>query len=45
VEQLSAALQLLEEAFAKLSQEKHYFGGYSVGYLDIALVSYVIHPA
>ncbi|KAJ1296518.1 hypothetical protein BS78_01G307300 [Paspalum vaginatum] len=39
--QLAAALQLLEQAFVELSHGKHCFGGGSVGYLDLALVSHV----
>ena len=40
-EQLSAALQLLEEAFVKLSQGKHYFGGDRIGFLDLVLGSHL----
>ncbi|XP_006661977.1 glutathione S-transferase U17-like [Oryza brachyantha] len=40
-EEMSAALQHLEEAFARCSQGKHYFGGDSIGYLDIALGSHL----
>ena len=41
VAQVSAALQHLEEAFVQLGQGKGYFGGDGIGYVDIALGSYV----
>ncbi|WOL18358.1 glutathione S-transferase U17-like [Canna indica] len=41
VEQLFAGLKFLEEAFEKLSKGKGFFGGDSIGYLDIALGSLV----
>uniref|UniRef100_A0A0D9XLS2 glutathione transferase n=1 Tax=Leersia perrieri TaxID=77586 RepID=A0A0D9XLS2_9ORYZ len=41
IREMSTALQYLEEAFVKCSQEKHYFGGDSISYLDIALGSHL----
>ncbi|XP_066387528.1 probable glutathione S-transferase GSTU6 [Miscanthus floridulus] len=39
--QVSAALQHLEEAFVKCSRGKSYFGGDSLGFLDIVLGSHL----
>lgn len=36
-EQVIAGLQLFEEAFEKCSKGRDFFGGESVGYIDIAL--------
>lgn len=41
VEKISEALLLLEEAFINCSEGKAFFGGDDVGYLDIALGSFV----
>uniref|UniRef100_B3TLQ9 glutathione transferase n=1 Tax=Elaeis guineensis var. tenera TaxID=51953 RepID=B3TLQ9_ELAGV len=40
-EQVIAGLQLLEEAFEKCSKGKDFFGGQTVGYIDIALGCYL----
>ncbi|KAJ3702731.1 hypothetical protein LUZ61_006436 [Rhynchospora tenuis] len=40
-EQALASLQLLEEAFGKISKGKPFFGGDTIGYLDIALGSFL----
>ena len=40
-DQVIAGLQLLEEAFEKFSKGKDFFGGESVGCIDIALGCYV----
>ncbi|KAJ0977586.1 hypothetical protein J5N97_013089 [Dioscorea zingiberensis] len=37
-----ARLQPLEEAFGKQSKGKHFFGGETIGFLDIALGSYLV---
>ncbi|KAJ0977614.1 hypothetical protein J5N97_013088 [Dioscorea zingiberensis] len=37
-----AVLQPLEEAFEKQSKGKHFFGGETIGFLDIALGSYLV---
>ncbi|KAF8378369.1 hypothetical protein HHK36_029708 [Tetracentron sinense] len=41
IQQMSAGLVLLEEAFEKCSEGKGYFGGEKIGYLDIALGSFL----
>ncbi|KAJ1700434.1 hypothetical protein LUZ63_000213 [Rhynchospora breviuscula] len=40
-EQTLASLQLLEEAFGKISKGNPFFGGDTIGYLDIALGSFL----
>ncbi|KAJ4820243.1 Glutathione S-transferase [Rhynchospora pubera] len=40
-EQALASLQLLEEAFGKISKGKPFFGGDTIGYLDVALGAFV----
>ncbi|KAJ4750619.1 Glutathione S-transferase [Rhynchospora pubera] len=40
-EQTMTSLQLLEEAFGKISKGKPFFGGDTIGYLDIALGSFL----
>ncbi|CAN6300332.1 unnamed protein product [Urochloa humidicola] len=39
VKEARAAIRRIEEAFTKLSEGKAFFGGYSIGYLDIVLGS------
>ncbi|KAF8378370.1 hypothetical protein HHK36_029709 [Tetracentron sinense] len=41
IQQMSAGLVLLEEAFEKCSEGNGYFGGEKIGYLDIALGSFL----
>ncbi|KAF8378366.1 hypothetical protein HHK36_029705 [Tetracentron sinense] len=41
IEQMSSGLILLEEAFEKCSKGKGYFGGEKIGYIDIALGSFL----
>lgn len=41
IKQAAEGLVLLEEAFLKCSKGKDYFGGESIGYLDIALGSFL----